>query len=175
MNWKNVIGAVSPWVGAALGGPLGSAAVTAVADALGLSDKTEGAIKQALLGVTPEQMLALKNADQAFALKMQEIGFANLKDMESLADGDRDSARKREMAVKDNTPKVLAYGITLGFFGVLAFMMLSTVPAGSRDVLNIMLGSLGTSFAGVIGYYFGSSSGSVAKTELLAKAPAIVE
>jgi hypothetical protein len=106
---------------------------------------------------------------------MQEIGFASLKDMESLAASDRDSARKREMTVLDNTPKVLAYLVTGGFFSVLGFMLTNTVPVESKDVLNLLLGSLGTAWISVISYYYGSTSGSRAKTELLAKAPAIVE
>jgi hypothetical protein len=169
MDWKGLVSTVAPWVGAALGGPMGSAAVTVVADALGLSDKTEAAIKQAISGATPEQMLDLKKADQDFALKMQELGFANIKDLEQIAAGDRDSARKREIEVKDKTPRNLAYAITLGFFGVLTFMMLKTVPTESRDILNIMLGALGTSWTGVIAYYYGSTAGSHAKSELLAK------
>jgi hypothetical protein len=168
MDWKAVVGSVAPWIGAALGGPLGSAAVGVVADALGLSDKTEGAIKQALSGVTPEQMMAIKNADQAFALKMQELGYANIKDMEALAVSDRSSARQREIAVKDNTPKILAYIITLGYFGILIAIMFGEVPAQSKDILYIMLGTLGTSWAGCIAYYFGSTAGSKQKTELLA-------
>lgn len=175
MDWKAVVGTVAPWIATALGGPLGGAAVSAVADALGLSERTEGAIKAALAGVTPEQMLAMKTADQAFALEMQKLGFDNLKAMELIASEDRDSARKREMEVKDNTPKILAYAITLGFFGVLVFMMLAEVPQGSRDVLNIMLGSLATAWISITGYYFGSTSGSAQKTALLAKAPAIKE
>lgn len=170
MDWKAVVSTISPWIGTALGGPLGGMAVTAVADALGLSDKTEGAIKQALSGATPEQMLALKKADQDFALQMKELGFANLKDMEQIAVNDRDSARKREMTVKDNTPKILAYAMTIGFFAILTFMLFKGVPTESRDLLNIMLGMLGTSFVSVISYYFGSSAGSVAKTQILANA-----
>jgi hypothetical protein len=168
MDWKNVVATISPWIGTALGGPLGGMAVTAVADALGLSDKTEGAIKQALSGATPEQMLNLKKADQDFALKMKELGFANLKDMEQIAVNDRDSARKREMEVKDNTPKILAYAMTIGFFSILTFMLFKAVPLESRDLLNIMLGMLGTSFVSVISYYFGSTAGSSEKTRLLA-------
>lgn len=175
MDWKNLIATVSPWIGTALGGPLGGLAVGAVADALGLSDKTEASIKQALSGVTPEQMLALKNADQEFAIKMQELGFANMKDMEAIAASDRDSARKREIAVKDNTPRNLAYAVTAGFFGVLAFMLTNEVPAGSRDVLNIMLGSLGTAWVGINAYYYGSTKGSQYKTELLSKANPVTD
>lgn len=169
-DWKGLVSTVAPWIGAAIGGPMGMAAVETVAGALGLSEKTENAVKQALSGVTPDQMLALKKADQEFALKMQELGFAHIKDLEQIAAGDRDSARKREIEVKDKTPRNLAYAITLGFFGVLTFMMLKTVPTESRDILNIMLGALGTSWTGVIAYYYGSTAGSKAKSELLAKA-----
>lgn len=49
----------------------------------------------------------------------------------------------------------------------------SVLPVASRDVLNIMLGSLGTAWISIIAYYFGSSNGSSRKTELLAKAPAV--
>lgn len=169
MDWKVVVSTVAPWLGTALGGPLGGVAVSAVADALGLSEKTEGAIKQALAGVTPEQMLAIKAADQSFALQMQELGVKNVKDLEQIAAADRDSARKREVEVKDNTPRVLAYAITLGFFGVVTFMLLSSVPAGSRDILNIMLGTLGTAWTGVVAYYHGSTASSAQKNKLLAE------
>ena len=175
MDWKDIVGKVAPMLGAAIGGPLGSIAVTGIANALGLSEKTEAAITEALAGTTPEQLLALKNADQTFALKMQELGFANAKDIEALAVGDRDSARKREMIVQDKTPRNLAYSVTGGFFGILMFMMFFEIPMASRDIINIMLGTLGASFSGIIGYYFGSTAGSKLKTELLAKADAVKE
>ena len=175
MDWKAVIGTVAPWIGAALGGPLGSAAVTAAANALGLSETTENALKTALGGVTPEQMLALKNADQEFQIRMQELGFANAKDMEQLAVDDRSSARQREMAVGDKTVRNLAYAITTGFFGILIALMVVDIQADSKEVLYVMLGSLGTAWTGVIAYYFGSTRGSQMKTELLAKAAPVVD
>lgn len=173
MDWKAILGTVAPWLATAVTGPLGGMAVGAIADAIGLSDKSEAAIKQALSGVTPEQMLALKKADLDFSVQMQEIGFANAKDMEALAVSDRDSARKREMSVGDKTARNLAYAITVGFFGVLACLLFLTIPAGSKEVLYVMLGSLGTAWVGVNSYYFGSTKGSQAKTELLAKADSV--
>ena len=173
MDWKSIVGTVAPWLGAALGGPLGSAAVTIIADSLGLSDRTESAIKIALGAATPEQMMSIKTADQDFAIQMQALGFANERDMEALAAGDRDSARKREMIVQDGTTRYLAYALTFGFFGVLVFIMLGDVAEGMREVLYIMLGALGASWQSCINYYFGSSSGSQTKTSLLAKAEAI--
>ena len=90
-------------------------------------------------------------------------------DLERISASDRDSARQREMAVRDWTPTALAAGITFGFFGVLFWLFVYGVPKGSGDVVMIMVGGLQTSFVAVISYYFGSSAGSKAKDELLAK------
>jgi hypothetical protein len=82
---------------------------------------------------------------------------------------DRDSARKREMTVKDATPRILAYGITSGFFGVLFYILNFDIPNESENVVYVMLGSLGTAWTGIMAYYFGSSAGSAAKHNLLDK------
>lgn len=164
MDWKNLVSTLAPAIGTALGGPLGGVAVGAIADALNLTERTEGAIKQALSGVTQEQMLALKQADQAFTIKMQELGIS----LEQVSANDRDSARKREIEVKDNTPKILAYSITLGFFGMLLVMMFFPIPAESRDIMNYMLGALNTGWIAAITYFYGSTNNSAEKTRLLA-------
>ena len=175
-TWKSVLGVITklaPTVASAFGTPLAGAAVLALESAFGLTTEGTTEDKQNQLaavisGATPEQLLAMKKCDNDFAIQMKELGFKNITDLEALATGDRDSARKREMTVRDNTPKILAYTLTTGFFLVLGFMMFSEVPPGSRDLLNILLGMLATSFSGVIAYYFGSSSGSAEKTKLLA-------
>jgi hypothetical protein len=78
MDWTKIVATVAPWIGTALGGPLGGMAVEAAANALGLTEKTTDALKTAIAGATPEQMLALKTADQNFALQMQALGFKHL-------------------------------------------------------------------------------------------------
>ena len=62
---------------------------------------------------------------------------------------------------------LLAVMITLGCFG-LVFEIVRRVQL-SPEVVAEVLGSLLTGFAGVVGYYFGSSAGSRAKTDLLAQ------
>lgn len=168
MDWKAAIGKIAPVLGMALGGPLGGAAVAAISSALGLSESTETAIKTALQGMTPEQAATLKRADQQFALdQMKEINRAN-EEAERIAASDRDSARKREVEVKDHTPKILAYIVSIGFFGVLWFMLTESIPDTGKEALLIMLGSLGAAWTGVIAYYFGSSAGSARKTDIMA-------
>jgi hypothetical protein len=173
MDWKNIVSRTAPLLGAALGGPLGGIAVAKIADALGLSDKTEAAITEALAGTTPEQLLALKNADQTFSVRMQELVFADAKDSASIAAGDRDSARKRESEVKDNTPRNLAYIVTAGYFSIVALLILGKIPVENKDMLFIMLGTLGTAWVGVMAYYFGTTANSKHKTDLLARAESI--
>lgn len=171
MDWKNLIATVAPWIGTALSGPLGGMAISAVGDALGLSDKTEATIKAALSGATPEQMLALKLADQAFAVKMQELGFENEQKIAELSMQDRDSARKREMAVQDWTPRILAYLLIGSFIGVIIGVLGGWGKADSV-LAGTLIGYLSAKAEQVVAYYFGSSSGSDKKTELMAKAAA---
>jgi hypothetical protein len=170
MDVKSILATVAPWIGTALGGPLGGMAVTAAADALGLSEKTESAIRTAISGATQAELLSLKQADADFSVKMQALGFQNTEAMARLGNEDRESARNREIQVKDRTPKILAYIVTAGFFGMLVFMLFKPIPPENRDIVNIMLGVLGSTFGGIVGYYYGSTKGSEAKSAMLAQA-----
>lgn len=104
----------------------------------------------------PEQQLQ-------FDSKMAELQTSAELKLAELETTDRNSARQREVQVKDLTPSILAYGITVGFFSVLFYMLNYEVPIAEREVLFVMLGSLGTAWTGIIAYYFGSSAGSAAK------------
>lgn len=81
---------------------------------------------------------------------------------------DRNSARQREMAVRDRMPAILATLITFGFFGVLGYMLKYGAPQEGGEALFIMLGSLGTAWTGAVAYYFGSSSSSNQKNAIIA-------
>ena len=170
-NIKPFVSKFAPIVGAALGGPLGGAAGSLLASALGVKDADPKSIEQAIKNgtLTGEQIVALKQAEDNFALQMKQLDINSVEDMEKLAIQDRSSAREREMAVKDWTPRILAYGVTVGFFGLLSFLLRHDLPAGSKDVLNIMLGSLGTAWVAIVTYYFGSSAGSDKKTDLMGR------
>lgn len=173
MDWKALITTVAPWIGTALGGPLGGMAVTAVANAFGLSDTTEASIKQAISGATPEQMLALKTADQDFSLKMQELGFKQITDLEALAAGDRKDARDLLKVTRSNIPAVLSVLVTTGYFGILIGMMKGFFTVSDSQALLLMLGSLGTAWGMVMAFWFGTTNEGSKKTDLLAQSPVI--
>ena len=100
---------------------------------------------------------------QKLSLELAQLAYKEIE----LANNERDSARQREKEVKDRTPSILAYSITFGFFSVLIMMMFYEIPMSAKDVLYVMLGSLGTAWTGVIAYYFGSSAGSAAKHNMI--------
>jgi hypothetical protein len=58
----------------------------------------------------------------------------------------------------------------LGFFSVLTLMFFHNIPDTDHDVLLVLIGALGSAWASIIAYYFGSSSGSAAKNAILAQA-----
>ena len=88
-------------------------------------------------------------------------------DFAKLENDDRKSARDMQVATKSWIPSTLAIGITLGFFGILAGLMSGKVVAGPE--IEIMLGSLGTAWTGIVAFYFGSSASSQKKDDLLHK------
>jgi hypothetical protein len=173
MDWMGLIKTVAPWIGTALGGPLGGMAVEAAANALGIGEKTTEAVKNALAGVTPEQMLALKKADQDFALQMQSLGFKQIADLEAIAAADRKDARDMQKATRSPVPAILSTLVTVGYFGILLGMMLDKLSVKDSQALLLMLGSLSTGWGMVMAFWFGTTRASEVKTELLAKSPAI--
>lgn len=161
----NLVRTVAPSLASAVGGPLAGMAVRTISEALlGKPDGTEDELAQAAAKATPEQLLALKKAEQDFAVKMRELDI----DLERIANADRDSARAREVKTRDWTPRLLAGLITAGYFGALFYMLRNGLPQhGGSEAMLVMLGTLGTAWGGVVAYYFGSSAGSKAKDEAM--------
>jgi len=164
-----VLKTVAPWIATALGGPLGGLAVDAAASALGLSDKTAEKVKLAIGGATPEQLLALKAADQAFAVKMRELGFMELKELEALAVADRKDARAMQVQLRSLVPAVLTWLILTTFATVLAALFLRDIPISNREIIVYMVGQL-SGFAGsAVAFWLGTTRDSGNKTALLAQ------
>lgn len=167
MDWRSIVGTVAPGLATALGGPLAGMAAAAISDALlGKPNGTEGEIVTALQAGGHEALLKLKQAEQTFAVEMRRLDI----DLERVHQSDRASAREREAKTGDTfTPRLLALLVTGGFFGVLAWLLVHGKPETGGDALLVMLGSLGTAWTAIISYFYGSSAGSAAKTELLGK------
>jgi hypothetical protein len=168
LDWKRVVGTVAPTLATALGGPLAGMATRAVAGAvLDRDDAAPEEVAAAVLAGGPEVLVKLREADNNFAVQLRQLDV----DIERVAAGDRESARQRESRTGDTfTPRALAFLITAGFFGALFWLLVHGKPDQGGDALLVMLGSLGTAWSGVIGYFYGSTQTSAQKNELLARA-----
>lgn len=117
----------------------------------------------------PEEAVSALERDPNLALEYRKAVLNQKMEFEKLAVADRNSARQREIATEDWTPRVLAGIISVGFFGVLTFMLAHGLPDKGGDALLVMLGALGAGWTAVVSYYFGSSSGSASKNNLLSQ------
>ena len=160
-----LLGQVAPTLATALGGPMAGLAVKTLSNVLlGHEEGSDEDLSKALGSATPEQLSDIKKIDADFKVRMKELDI----DLEKISAGDRDSARKMQMETKDWVPKVLAVAITIGFFGILVWMLVYGMPPSGTEALLMMLGALGTAWTGVVNFYYGSSAGSKAKTDALA-------
>jgi hypothetical protein len=160
-----ILQTVAPTVALAVGGPFGPLASAAISAALGTPKGDDKAAEAALLSATPDQLLALTKENDDFQVQLKQLGIEEQK----LVFDDVANARAREIAVKDTTPQILAYGVTVGFFGALGYLLVHGTPPTGGDAFLLMLGSLGTAWAGIMAYFFGSSTGSSAKSDTIAK------
>lgn len=173
MNFGGILKGALPWIGAAItGGPVGIAgmALKTLNDKLGTKAKNAQDAEAAFVNATPEQILALKEADNAFAIRMKELGIQEVEDLEKIAAADRDSARNREIKTGDSwTPRLIAGAFVGGWFFVQWFVLHHIVPAEMMPLVGRTLGTLDTVLGIIVGYYFGSSAGSRSKDETISK------
>lgn len=164
---RQILATVAPILGTALGGPLGAAAGGLISQALGTTPGDSAAVEEKLAGATPDQLLALQKANNDFKVQMKQLGVQE----EQLAYADTASARQREEAVKDWTPRVIAccvLAITLGLEGamLLGFHRPTQI---APEILGRIFGTLDSATILILGYYFGSSAGARSSAESLAQ------
>lgn len=162
MEWLKTL---APLIGTALGGPLGGAAASFIADKLGIESKTIEAVTEVLNSgkLSPEQLASIKLAEIDFQKFLKEHDIK----LEEISAADRNSAREMNKVTQSKVPAILTMLITFGFFGVLGWMIYQPVAADNSALL-IMLGQLGTAWGVACAFWFGTTRGSENKNQLLA-------
>ena len=148
---KNIIGAVAPTIGTALGGPMGSMAANMVADALGCEPQPKK-IEAAVQAATPEQLAELKKIDKDFEVRMKELDV----DLYALETQDIQDARGKFS--KDWTSRIMGISVVGGFMGYIFLVTLQPPEQNSEALINLVLGYLGGLASAVISFYFGASN-----------------
>ena len=157
MDWLSQI---APTIATAFGGPLAGMAVSAVSKALGIApEEVQNIISSGKLDAT--QVAAIQLAELELKKQAQAMNL----DFAKLANDDRKSARDMQAITRSFIPPVLAISVTAGFFGILFGLMYGQITHAPQ--IDIMLGSLGTAWTGIVSFYFGSSASSQNKDALL--------
>jgi hypothetical protein len=150
--------------------PGGNVATTVLGKILNLKDgATLDDAGLAAMNATPEQRAALQAEENRHVEAMRQLNINSAEEFDRILAGDRDSARKREMTVKDRMPAALAIMAVLSLMFCICLMAFVKLPDGAKDALLLLIGFVGASYKDVYGYFFGSSSGSEAKNVLLAQ------
>ena len=155
----SMVSKFAPSIATALGSPLAGMAVSALASRFNVADEVE-AVTKAIM------------ADPEAEAKIKQLEHDKFKAI--LAD--KDSARKREMAVvqSDSAPTInkivtpaLALGVTGLSFVLFAVLIFVEVKPEAKDILIYILGVLSAAVTQILSYYFGSSVGSKDKGDQL--------
>jgi hypothetical protein len=164
-DWKSIVGAVAPALATVLGGPLAGVAVKALSSKLlGTDTGTEADIAEAVAAMTPADLVKLKEVEAELAKAFAE---SEIK-LEQVAAGDRDSARKRAIEMRDYTPNLLAF-LVIGVFGWMLDRLMNGASLGDdANVAFMMLGTLTTAVGQALNYFFGTTRSSQNKDKTIA-------
>ena len=146
------------------GATLPALAMKAVSDAMGVGEiKSVPELAKAVANATPEQVLALKQADNNFAIRMKELG----NELTATELADVQDARKNH---KDSImPAALVIFLTLMVTLTVTALFFVKIPTENSSTLYFLLGNIVTAWLSSIAYWVGTTRSSAQKTDLMAK------
>lgn len=166
MDWLDKVKQYAPDIAAAVvsgGATLPSLAIKAVADAIGTDIKDESQLAEIVAGSNPDTMLKLKQANNAFKIRMRELDVelesAELKNIE----------HAREENKHSRMPSIICVALTVmvAFGGLLLFTR--SIPPENNEVTYMLFGALLTKWGDSIAYWVGTTRSSANKTMMLKK------
>jgi hypothetical protein len=122
------------------------------------------ATSTALLSATPEQLLAIKQAEETFTEQMTQLGITK----DKLAYDDIADARKMAIETKDTTPRNLAY-LVLGGTGVAIAATLAGITHVESALAGTLIGYLISECKSIMQYYFGASASNAAQAATISE------
>lgn len=151
----------APALATAVAGPLGGAAISAIASKFGVADSVE-AVAKAISG------------DPEAAQKLQELELEYAKlDMANTADARNMNSKIQESEnaswVAKNAAYILDFGIVSATIIMTWIVFFKGVPAENKEIAYMAIGSLITMCGTVLNFHRGSSAGSKSKTEEIMK------
>jgi hypothetical protein len=157
----NLLKGIAPTLATAVAGPLGGAAVSAIANRLGVGDSVE-AVAKAIAG-DPAAAAKLQELELEYA-KLDMANTANARDMNSKI---QESANAAWIA--KNAAYILDFAIVSATIIMTWIVFFKGVPSENKEIAYMAIGSLITMCGTVLNFHRGSSAGSKSKTEEIMK------
>jgi hypothetical protein len=151
--FKNLLSAVAPTIGTALGGPMGGMAAKMLSETLGVPNNQKS-IEQAMQTASPEELAKIKKAELEFEAEMKKLDV----DVFALEAQEKQDARKHFS--KDWTARIIGVAVIGGFLGYIFLVTLQPPEQNSEALINLVLGYLGGLASAIISFYFGASNSS---------------
>ena len=165
MDWLKTLKTLAPTVAAALAGPLAGEAVAALIGIVGGAGQED--VRKAIEGgrLTADQISQLRQLELQFQENERERGFKYAE----LAFKDRDSARQANVNGSTQRPLFwLSVLLLLICLGTEVSVLVFGFPVGTSElVAGRVLGLLDAIAMTVLSYWFGTSSSSALKTEMM--------
>jgi hypothetical protein len=178
-NLRTALGSIAPTIATMWGGPLAGTAITALEGVFGLSPAqggADGVTAAVAAGMTPENIAAIRAADQKHleVLQQQGIDLDKLNDdfvtsMATIDANDRGSARERETKVGGYTTPALAWLVVSASMALGAAVVTgnTTKDPALAGTVGLVMGYIFSEAKAVLAYYFGSSAGSARKDDTI--------
>ena len=151
-----------PTLASAIAGPFGGLAYEAVSKAMGVSqDDAKRMLESGKM--SSDQIALVQQAEIELKAKAMELGL----NFEQLAVNDRKSARDMQISTQSFVPPLLSILVVVAWATIQYFLLTHVIDPSMRELIARVLGTLDGALMLVLSFYFGSSSGSQAKDQLL--------
>jgi len=156
-DWKKIVRSIAPIIGSVIPGPFDDMLIKIASDALlGKPDGTDEELYTAALNMTPDQTVALRQADYNFKIKMQELTNESDKvEIESVTKRHETDTGSDSWLSKNIRPLTLLF-VTVSIIFLAYFTIFTQLQTGQLTALTTWTAVLLPVWITIIGFYFGS-------------------
>ncbi len=165
-QWLDKLKEYAPSIASAVlsgGVTLPQLAYKAISDVTGLDVQTIGQAQAAVESASPSELLALKQADNDFAIEMRkldnELVGTELEDIQNARDSHKHSVM----------PAVICCSLTAMVGALMVALFKYEVPEANSSIVYMVIGQVITLWGGSVVYFIGTTRSSAVKTAAMLK------
>lgn len=160
MDWLSKLKEYAPSIASAIlsgGATLPQLALKAISDATGASISNEDDLASYVSSASPEAMLKIKQANNAFKIRMREL------DVELEQSELKDLSNARESHKHSKMPAIICCALTAMVAGSGYLIFNADIPDGNKEIAYLIFGTLLAKWGDSIAYWVGTTRSSANK------------